>query len=244
MVNEQWAIEVHGLRKDYGPIRVLRDVSFTVAPGEGLVLLGPNGAGKTTLLKILATLIRPSRGFARIAGYELPGDVEAIRRHVGLLAHGSYLYDDLTALENLQFFAALHGLAAGKGDLLRTLGDVDLRGDANQRVREFSLGMKRRLAFARLRLQRPRVLLLDEPFAGLDQQGIKRVEDSLTAFKDAGAAVLMVTHNLGHGLATADRVAILAGGELVIDRRRDGLDLVALRRLYATHTEEGRGGES
>ncbi|MBI1892874.1 MAG: heme ABC exporter ATP-binding protein CcmA [Candidatus Rokubacteria bacterium] len=236
MVNGHWAIEAQGLWKEYGSTRVLQDVSLTVAPGEGLVLLGPNGAGKTTLLKILATLIRPTAGLVRIAGYELRRDADAIRRHVGLLAHGSYLYEDLTAVENLQFFATLHGLAVRKGDLLRALGDVDLGGDADQRVREFSLGMKRRLAFARLGLQRPRVLLLDEPFAGLDQQGIKRVEDSLTAFKEEGAAVLMVTHNLGHGLAMADRVAILAAGRVAVERNRHGLDPEALSALYTTHT--------
>ncbi len=235
MVNGQRAIEAQGLWKEYGSTRVLQDVSLSVAPGEGLVLLGPNGAGKTTLLKILATLIRPTAGLVRIAGYELRRDADAIRRHVGLLAHGSYLYEDLTAVENLQFFATLHGLAVRKGDLLRALGDVDLGGDADQRVREFSLGMKRRLAFARLGLQRPRVLLLDEPFAGLDQQGIKRVEDSLTAFKEEGAAVLMVTHNLGHGLAMADRVAILAAGRVAVERNRHGLDPEALIALYTTH---------
>lgn len=236
MVNGQRAIEAQGLCKEYGSTRVLQDVSLSVAPGEGLVLLGPNGAGKTTLLKILATLIRPTAGLVRIAGYELRRDADAIRRHVGFLAHGSYLYEDLTAVENLQFFAALHGLAVRKPDLLRALDDVDLEGDADQRVREFSLGMKRRLAFARLGLQRPRVLLLDEPFAGLDQQGIKRVEDSLTAFKDEGAAILMVTHNLGHGLAMADRVAILAAGRVAVERNRHDLDPEALSALYTTHT--------
>jgi len=236
MVNGQRAIEAQGLWKEYGSTRVLQDVSLSVAPGEGLVLLGPNGAGKTTLLKILATLIRPTAGLVRIAGYELRRDADAIRRHVGLLAHGSYLYEDLTAVENLQFFASLHGLAVRKPDLLRALDDVDLKGDADQRVREFSLGMKRRLAFARLGLQRPRVLLLDEPFAGLDQQGIKRVEDSLTAFKDEGAAILMVTHNLGHGLAMADRVAILAAGRVAVERNRHDLDPEALSALYTTHT--------
>ncbi len=237
MVNEQWAVEAHGLRKDYGPTRVLRDVSFTLAPGEGLVLFGPNGAGKTTLLKILATLIRPTRGQARILGYELPREAPAIRQHVGLLSHGSYLYEDLTARENLQFFVALHGLDVGRADLTRALVDVDLGGEADQRVRQFSLGMKRRLAFARLHLQRPRIFLLDEPFAGVDQQGIKRIEDSLRAFKEKGGAILMVTHNLGHGLAVADRVAILAGGRLAVERRRGGLDLETLGMLYATHTE-------
>jgi len=238
MTDAPWAIEAQGLSKAYGPLRVLRELSFTLPAGEGLALLGPNGAGKTTLLKILATLIRPTGGWARVAGYELGREAEAIRKRVGLLAHGSYLYEDLTALENLQFFIALHGLDVGADGLRRALAEVDLGAEAGQRVREFSLGMKRRLAFARLSLQRPRVLLLDEPFAGLDQQGIKRLEDYLRAFKETGGAILMVTHNLGHGLALADRVAILTGGRLAVERRRDGLDLETLRRLYAAHTEE------
>lgn len=235
---ERWAIEAEALAKDYGRTPILRDVSLTVAPGEGLVLLGANGAGKTTLLKILATLIRPTGGTARVAGHDLAREAPAVRRHLGLLAHGSYLYEDLTALENLEFFSALHGLPVTREDLLHALAAVDLGGDADQRVREFSLGMKRRLAFARLGLQRPRVLLLDEPFAGLDQQGIKQAEESLAAFRDAGAGILIVTHNLAHALTIGDRIAILAEGRLVAERPRDGLDLDTLRRLYAAHTED------
>ena len=238
MADPGWAIEAEALAKDYGRNPVLRDVSLTLAAGEGLVLLGANGAGKTTLLKILATLIRPTRGSARVGGHDLAREAQLVRRHVGLLAHGSHLYEDLTAIENLQFFAALHGLRVTREDFGRALDEVDLGGDADQRVREFSLGMKRRLAFARLRLQRPRVLLLDEPFAGLDQRGTKRVEDALTAFKDAGAAILIVTHNLAHALTIGDRIAILARGRLATERRRDGLDLETLRRFYAAHTEE------
>src|SRR3990170_2328075 len=178
MADPGWAIEAEALAKDYGRNPVLRDVSLTLAAGEGLVLLGANGAGKTTLLKILATLIRPTRGSARVGGHDLAREAQVVRRHVGLLAHGSHLYEDLTAIENLQFFAALDG------------------------------------------------------------RGTKRVEDALTAFKDAGAAILIVTHNLAHALTIGDRIAILARGRLATERRRDGLDLETLRRFYAAHTEE------
>lgn|SRR5574337_180570 len=235
----QRAVEIEGLRKAFGTNAVLDRVDLCLDPGEVLLLLGPNGAGKTTLLKILATLMRPSAGGGSVAGFDLLKDVAAIRGRVGLLAHGSYLYEDLTAVENLRFWTTLWGISADDDAVRRALVAVELEPVARERVRTFSSGMKRRLALARILLGAPCLLLLDEPYAGLDQRGKKWLEELLLTFKSRGCAVVMATHSFGRGLGIADRVAILAGGRIALDRRRASLDLDELHRLYSLSTENG-----
>lgn len=230
-------VAVTRLRKSFGACQVLNEVTFELREGECLALLGANGAGKTTLLKILATLLRPSAGSVRVAGHDAVREVEAVRRSIGLLAHGSHIYEDLTALENLRFWATLVGLDAGAERLRTLLARVELDALADERARTFSAGMKRRLALGRVLLGAPALLLLDEPFDGLDQRGKKWLQEFLLTFKDGGGAVLLATHSFSRGWEIADRVAILAAGRIVVDRPREGLDLDELHRLYALYTE-------
>src|SRR5262245_49647141 len=232
-------IHVEGLRKVFGAHRVLDGVSLDVGPGEAVAVLGTNGAGKTTLLKVLATLLRPTGGTVRVAGHDCVREAEHVRRRVGLVAHGSYVYDDLTALENLLFWSTLGGLRPTADVLGAALADVDLERVAHERVRTFSVGMKRRLALARLRLAAPRVLLLDEPSAGLDQRAKKWLEEYLETFKTSGGALLLATHSFGRELMVADRIAVLAGGRIVVDQPRASLSTDDVQRLYALHAEEG-----
>ena len=232
-------IRVAGLVRVFGAQRVLDGVDLDVAAGEAVALLGTNGAGKTTLLKIVATLLRPSRGRATVAGHDCVREAEAVRAVLGVVGHGAHVYEDLTARENLAFWSRLAGRPADRDTLLAALADVELERHADARVRTFSAGMKRRVALARLALTQPRVLLLDEPFAGLDQRGRKWLEGRLEAFKAAGAALLVVTHSFGRELGIADRIAILAGGRVVLDTPRAGLAPDDLQRLYVAHTEEG-----
>jgi heme exporter protein A len=231
-------VHVAGLRKAFAGHRVLDDVALDVKRGEAVGLLGPNGAGKTTLLRILATLTRPSRGVARIAGFDCARQAESVRGRVALVAHGSWLYEDLTALENLKFWATLAGRDADAATLRAALAAVELERVAGERARTFSLGMKRRLALARVLLARPDVLLLDEPFAALDQRASKWLDAHLAAFKTAGGAILMTTHSFGRSLAVADRIAILAGGRVVLDTPVGSLGADDVRRLYALHVED------
>jgi len=232
-------VRVTGLRKAFGAHRVLDGLTLEVSAGEAVALLGTNGAGKTTLLKILATLMRPTRGTVLVAGHDCAREPERVRPHVGLIGHGSHVYEDLTALENLKFWTALAGLRAAPAELAGALAAVELDRLAGERVRTFSAGMKRRLSLARFVLARPRVLLLDEPFAGLDQRAKKWLEEHLEAFKARGGAMVMATHSFGRELAVADRIAILSGGAIVLDTPRASLGPDAIARLYRLHTEEG-----
>jgi heme ABC exporter ATP-binding subunit CcmA len=221
-----------GLRKIYGATVVLADISLEVPAGQCLALLGPNGAGKTTLLRLLATLARPSAGSLRIDGTDAVRDPDGVRARIGMVAHGSYVYEDLTALENLRFWAVMAGLDASPKRLRERLQAVELEAVADERARTFSAGMKRRLGLARVTLARPRVLLLDEPFTGLDRQGQKWLSEFLLAFKAGGGAIVLATHGFASALAVADRAVILAGGRVVLDRPAAGLGRDELHRLY------------
>lgn len=225
------------IRKFYGPTIILDEVSLTVGGAECVLLLGPNGAGKTTLLRILATLLRPSSGDLTVNGVDAVRNPEQTRALIGMVAHGTYVYEDLTALENLQFWTVMHGGSATRARLDEALEQVGLDGFGDERVRTFSAGMKRRLALARVMLAEPRVLLLDEPFTELDSRGRKWLGEFLRTFKSTGGAVVMVTHSFGVALEVADRVAILGGGQLLLDRPRGDLSVDDLNKLYNSLTE-------
>jgi heme ABC exporter ATP-binding subunit CcmA len=233
------AIRLYDVRKVFAAQPVLEGVSLEVRRGEAVALLGGNGAGKTTLLKIVATVLRPTAGQVFVTGRDAVRDAERVRAHIGFAGHGAWVYDDLTATENLRFWATLGGRAASDADLAAALAAVDLDRTGSARVRTFSAGMKRRLSLARLTLFQPAVLLLDEPFGGLDQRAKKWLEGQLEAFKSRGGALLMVTHSFGKELGVADRIAILAGGRIALDTPRAGLDPDDLQRLYAAHAEDG-----
>jgi heme ABC exporter ATP-binding subunit CcmA len=225
-------IQVDRLTKLYGTQAVLRGVSLTVPAGTILTVLGPNGSGKTTLLRLLATLARPSAGSGAVGGRDLVREREAVRRLTALVAHETQLYDDLTASENLAFAAALRGAPADATRRREALALVGLEAHADTRVRALSSGMRRRVALARAVLQAPRVLLLDEPFAGLDGDGAKRLEGYLHGFRADGGTAVVVTHGLDRALALADAVVVLAAGRVAGRQAGPDLTEAAVQRLY------------
>src|SRR2546427_8078190 len=189
-------VRVTGLRKAFGAHRVLDGLTLEVLVGEAVALLGANGAGKTTLLKILATLVRPTRGTVLVAGHDCAREPERVRPHVGLIGHGSHVYEDLTALENLKFWTALAGLRAAPAELAGALAAVELDRLAGERVRTFSAGMKRRLSLARLGLARPPRPLLDQPVPRADPPAEKGLPEHPPGGQDPRGAPGLDPHHL------------------------------------------------
>jgi len=211
------AISAHGLGKAFGRREVLHDVSFAVPPGGFLALFGPNGAGKTTLLRLVATLLRPSSGNVTVAGHDPRDDPAAVRRAIGFLSHDALLYRDLTAQENLRFYADMYGVAEPARRVDELLARVELGHRRHDVVATLSKGMVQRLAIARALLHRPAVLLLDEPHAGLDAHAVGLL-DGLLAEIRAEHTFVMATHDVGRGLELADQVLVLDGGRVALQR--------------------------
>jgi len=230
----QPAIELLGLRRSFGPVNVLRGVDLEVLPGERVLLVGPNGSGKTTLIKTLATLLRPTAGQARVAGFDVVREADMVRRCVGLVGHQTFLYGELTAAENLAFYARMYGVEDGSR-CRETLWLVGLSERADKQTRTLSRGMQQRLALARVALHRPPVLLLDEPDAGLDQQGITVLDTLLRGSAESGCAVLFTSHNLQRGLEMASRVAVLSKGRIVFQAPRERLNAGDFEEAYRRH---------
>ncbi|HEY1817931.1 MAG TPA: ABC transporter ATP-binding protein [Kofleriaceae bacterium] len=219
--------------KRYGTERALANVSLELRAGSMCAVLGHNGAGKTTLLGIVSTLVRQTSGAVTYKHGERVLAGLDVRREIGLLAHASLCYAELTAIENLELVAGLYGAL---GDLDAVLDQVGLDKRARGRAcRTYSRGMVQRLALARALLTRPSLLLLDEPFTGLDRDGALALGKQLGELKDAGAIVVVVTHDLEAIAGRTDHVAILKRGQLVCDERGD-YDYGALRDLYHRHT--------
>jgi heme ABC exporter ATP-binding subunit CcmA len=208
----EFAIDAHGIARRFGARWVLRGVSLQVRPGEIVGLLGANGSGKSTLLRIFATLLKPSAGTALVYGHDLSGGADQVRAQVGFLAHSPGLYDDLSARENLVFAAAMLGLDASGVDAV--LARVGLGAVASHRVRGFSAGMQRRLSLARLLLTRKRVLLLDEPYANLDIDGIVLMNAVMRDSVEAGGAALVVLHELAPAAGVLDRTVTIVDGRI------------------------------
>ncbi len=222
------------LARSYGPRKVLHAIDLQLAAGETLVIAGPNGAGKTTLLRLLAGLMRPSAGEVRVLGRRLTaGDPDA-RRPLGLLSHQSLLYDDLTLRENLVFAARLHGLRSPGALADAALASAGLTDRAHASPRELSRGMLQRAAIARALVHEPAILLLDEPFTGLDAAASGRLRALIRDRAGAGRAIVLVTHQLAEAWDLASRVAVLAGGRWVLDGPREGDVAEFLPRYHAS----------
>jgi heme exporter protein A len=234
------AVAIRGLTKRYGATRVLANVTMELRAGSLCALLGPNGAGKTTLLGIVSTLVRPSSGEVsyRAGSAAVPAG-GGLRRAIGVLAHDSFLYGGLTAEENLAFYARLYELEDGPRRAAALLDEVGLADEARRRpVRTYSRGMVQRVALARALLHEPRVLLLDEPFTGIDRTGAAALARTLARAVERGCVCLVVSHDLEALAGIADHVAVLRRGKLEHDERRaGGFAEAELKELYHRHAE-------
>lgn len=208
-------IVVNGVGKVFGLRAALRDVTFSVDRASSLALLGPNGSGKTTLLRLLSGLSKPTAGTITIGGWTLPGEAAAVRGQLGVVSHLPLLYDDLTAEENLRFFGQLYNLDAP--NIAGVLERVGLAKRSRELVRTFSRGMQQRLALARAMLHDPAVLLLDEPYTGLDVNGADMLDGLIGEWKAAGRTVIVSLHDLNRATAICDQVVILNRGRVAAD---------------------------
>jgi len=225
-------IEVRSLVKTFGLKPVLRGLNLHLEAGEFVALLGPNGAGKTTLLRILASLARPSLGEVRLAGHRLPGEAAAVRRILGVVSHQPLLYGDLTAEENLRFYARLYSLPEAKRRIDEILEMVGLDRRRRDRVREYSRGMQQRLAIGRAVLHDPLILLFDEPHTGLDQEASTMLDGVLRQVAGRGRTVLMTSHDLLRAADLASRIDVLSGGVIARSLSRGQAEWDDLPALY------------
>ena len=232
-------IEIENLVKTYDFLPVLRQLNLSVERGEFVALLGPNGSGKSTLLRLLAARSRPTAGQIRIGGWSLPDEAQHVRAQIGLVSHKSLMYENLTAAENLRFFSTLHNLN-GEGReqrIAELLQQVGLSRRADHLLRTFSRGMQQRLTIARALLHQPHLLLLDEPYTGLDQSAAETLDALLREAAANGHTILMATHQFDRAVLLASRIVILSRGRVGYDAaaHRTG-DAVALASVYAETT--------
>ena len=230
-----YLIDIQELVKSYDLLPVLRKLTLQITRGEFVALLGPNGSGKSTLLRILCGLSRASVGSIRVGGWKLPDEIAAVRAQIGLVSHKSLLYDNLSAYENLRFFAQIYNVSNADARINALLAQVGLQKRTHALVRTFSRGMLQRLSIARSLLHNPDILLLDEPYTGLDQDASAILDELLKAAHAEGRTIIMTTHDLNRAAILPTRIVILSRGEIGYDQPA-GISVVELAALYTEIT--------
>jgi heme exporter protein A len=232
-------IEVRALTKRFGDVLAVDDLSFDVEPGKVTGFLGPNGAGKSTILSMLATLLRPSSGRILYGQHDSAVHGRALRGSIGVLGHDLFLYPELTARENLEFFAGLYALSHPAASADAALERAGLAHRASDPVSSFSRGMRQRVALERALIHDPRLLLLDEPFTGLDESSAARLLNRLRSLREQGTIVVLATHDLDLAEGLFDRAIFLRDGRMAADADRPA-SLRAMYRDVMTHATTAR----
>ena len=225
-------IEVRNLVKRFGLKTILKGLEFDAQPGEFIGLLGPNGAGKTTFLRILSSLSRPNLGLVKVAGYRLPQQAAQVRRKLGVLSHQPLLYGDLTADENLRYYGKMYSVENFAAREAEVLALVDLSKRRDDLVRTFSRGMQQRLSIARAVLHDPEILLLDEPYTGLDQDASEMLDGVLKQIASQGRTVVMTSHDLARSAELGTRFDVLSYGKIVSSAASDEIPQDGLLGFY------------
>jgi heme exporter protein A len=226
-------VETADLARAFGSRKAVAGITFSLAPGDCLAVFGPNGAGKTTLLRLLAGLLKPSSGSARLAGISLPGGSLA-RSRVGLISHHTMLYNALSARENVSFAARLYGIRDPMTRVDDSLRRMSMLERADAPVRLLSRGMQQRVSIARAMVHSPQVILADEPYSGLDDSGARALTALLGELRSSGTAIIIVTHNLAEGLSLATHAAVMQRGRFV---RYDDSERIDHNSYAATYRE-------
>ncbi len=232
-------LKTTGVSKAFGHATVLRRIDLDLQPGERIALLGRNGAGKTTLLRILATLIRPTTGSVLLAGRDIHRETEICRAMIGFISHQTFLYNDLTPIQNLRFYAQLYGLINPDLRIDNLLEMMQLSQWRGTPVRNFSRGMRQRLAIARAFLHDPPYLFLDEPFTGLDQNSSAQLAEIIRTATAKNCTVILVTHQIEQSLNLCNRVLIMEKGQILFDQLADSLSISQLKTIYQKFVPQG-----
>ena len=233
-------LEAKGLVRRFSRLRAVDGITFDLQAGELLTIFGPNGAGKTTLLNILAGVMCPDEGQVLLDGNVVVGSERQWRKEFGLVTHQTMLYDRLTAVENLSFYSKLFSLEDSERRIRDALEDLEIKEVADQPVGSLSRGFQQRIALARALLHDPKILLLDEPYIGLDLYASRLLRDLISQLKDGERTVVLVTHNFGQGLELADRIAIQVSGQFIFTGSSDGVELTEFEEFYCRKIEEVR----
>ncbi|MEE2879983.1 MAG: heme ABC exporter ATP-binding protein CcmA [Gemmatimonadota bacterium] len=233
-------LEAKGLVRRFSRLRAVDGITFDLQAGELLTIFGPNGAGKTTLLNILAGVMCPDEGQVLLDGNVVVGSERQWRKEFGLVTHQTMLYDRLTAVENLSFYSKLFSLEDSECRIRDALEDLKIKEVADQPVGSLSRGFQQRIALARALLHDPKILLLDEPYIGLDLYASRLLRDLISQLKDGERTVVLVTHNFGQGLELADRIAIQVSGQFIFTGSSDGVELTEFEEFYCRKIEEIR----
>jgi len=220
------------ISKKIGNKLILNDINLHIRKGEFITVFGPNGAGKSTLLKILSMLMKPSTGTVTINGVNVREETAKVRNLIGVISHQTFLYDSLTAYENLDFYGRMYGMDNLRDRIYAGIKEVGLEFSLNDPVRTFSRGMQQRLAIARAIIHQPDILFLDEPYTGLDQHAIEILNGVLNNLNIRDRTVFMITHNFDQGLELSDRVLIILAGRVAYEGMVDGLNPAEMKSIY------------
>ena len=233
-------LEAKGLVRRFSRLKAVDGITFDLQAGELLTIFGPNGAGKTTLFNILAGVMCPDEGQVLLDGNVVVGSERQWRKEFGIVTHQTMLYDRLTAEENLSFYSKLFSLEDSERRIRDALEDLEIKEVADQPVGSLSRGFQQRIALARALLHDPKILLLDEPYVGLDLYASRLLRDLISQLKDGERTVVLVTHNFGQGLELADRIAIQVSGQFIFTGSSDGVELTEFEEFYCRKIEDLR----
>ncbi|MFQ6122005.1 MAG: heme ABC exporter ATP-binding protein CcmA [Dehalococcoidales bacterium] len=237
--SQTWAIEIQELTKSFGDHLALKRIDLEVKVGDFVVILGPNGAGKTTLIKVLATIMNPSSGSVLIDGLNPKNNAEEIRRRIGVITHQTFLYNNLTAYENLEFYSRMYDVPRRKERIHEVAAMMGIMPRLHDRLGTLSRGMQQRLSIARSLLHQPTIMLLDEPETGLDQQAISMLWEALRIEEKGKRTIILTTHDLERGLELGERLLILDKGKIIYQGSSQVLDLAGLKEVYQNSTRVG-----
>ncbi len=234
MSDSKPAIEVKKLIKTFDERQALKGIDLAIAAGESVVIFGPNGAGKTTLIKILSTIMNPTSGTVLVNGLNIKENAADVRAKIGVVGHSTFLYGNLTAYENLDFYRRLYDISRNR--IFEVAEIVGMRSRLNDRIDMLSRGMQQRFSIARALLHDPSIMLLDEPDTGLDQEAISVLWTSFRSGINGRRTLVFTTHSLERGLDAADRVLLISQGKVVFQAPRESLDLNRLKQVYGQKT--------